>query len=86
MCLPTCERGCVISMWLPFVSVRVPPRLRCTVGNEGIRSGEQIILPKDNEIITHLQLLDEDRKLCKCVCVCAGAFTHQLYIVISPKL
>lgn len=49
------------------VCVCVPHRLRCTVGNEGIRSREQINLPEDNEIISHLQLLDEKRKWCVCV-------------------
>ena len=50
----------------------MPPRLRCTVGNEGIRSREQINLPEDNEIISHLQLLDEERKQCRCAVVLMG--------------
>lgn len=50
----------------------MPPRLRCTVGNEGIRSREQINLPEDNEIISHLQLLDEERKQCRCAVVFVG--------------
>ncbi len=67
-CLCTCVHACVISMQWLFVcvcaGVCVPPRSRCTVGNEGIRSREQITLPEDNEIISHLQLLDEERKQC----------------------
>lgn len=51
----------------------MPPRSRCTVGNEGIRGGEQITLPEDNEIISYLQLLDEERKQCRCVCMCVSA-------------
>lgn len=56
----------------------MPPRSRCTVGNEGIRSREQINLPEDNEIISHLQLLDEERKQRRCVCVC-------VYQLIRPR-
>lgn len=52
------------------VCVCMPPKLRCTVGNERIKSREQINLPKDNEIISHLQLLDEERKQWRCVCEC----------------
>ncbi len=56
--------------YLVPVCACVPPRSRCTVGNEGIRSREQITLPEDNEIISHLQLLDEERKQRRCVCMC----------------
>lgn len=59
------------------VCVCVPPRSRCTVGNEGIRSREQINLSEDNEIISHLQLLDEGRKQCRCVCMCVSAYLSQ---------
>lgn len=85
MCLCTCVHACVISTVCGacLCVCASPPRSRCTVGNEGIRSREQITLPEDNEIISHLQLLDEERKQCRCVC--EREYVYQLNIVITPK-
>ena len=71
MCVFVYVRACMCDKYVVPVGVCLPPRSRCTVGNEGIRSGEQITLPEDNEIISHLQLLDEKgSSVCVCVCVC----------------
>lgn len=95
-CLKTDTRGCVrqsvcecacmcdkhvVPVVVACVCVCVPHRLRCTVGNEGIRSREQINLPEDNEIISHLQLLDEERK---CVCVFVQKRERELMPVTNP--
>lgn len=63
-------RACVCDKYVVPVCVCVPPRSRCTVGNERIKSREQITLPEDNEIISHLQLRDEEGSSVG-VCVCA---------------
>lgn len=43
-----------------------PPRSRSTVGNEGIKNREQITVPEDNEMISHLQLSNEGEGIVWC--------------------